>query len=68
MVDLEKKQWNCVNLEADKANGFRKFLGDSGIKYESSEFGNLIHFEVMVGSKEREMCDSYLSREEKTHG
>lgn len=56
-----KREWNCVNLNREEADLFRKFLRDAEIAYEPSEMGEFIHFEVFVNEQERTRCDAFLS-------
>ena len=56
------RNWNSVNLTKQDAYSFRTFLSNNKIRFETSENGNLIHFEVLVNDEERKVCDDFLSR------
>ncbi len=57
----DNRQWHNVELENGKeSDEFRHFLNKNKIKFETSGAGNLVHFEVLVNTKEMESCDLYL--------
>lgn len=55
------KDWGSVNLTKEYADLFREFLINNEICFETSENGNLVHFEVLVDGEEQEACDKFLS-------
>ena len=55
------RRWHNVELEnGTEADGFRQFLKDNGIRFETSGAYNLVHFEVLVNTEEMESCDTFL--------
>lgn len=53
-------KWMGVDIEKETAPQFKRFLFEKGIRYESSENGNLIHFEVFVNSEETSICNDFI--------
>ena len=56
------RRWLNVELERDDADKLRVFLRQSGIKYETSEAGNLIHFECLMDKVDEEFANGFLDR------
>lgn len=54
------RKWMGVDIERKTAPQFKRFLFEKGIKYEPSENGNLIHFEVFVNSEETSICNDFI--------
>lgn len=54
------RNWYNVELAKDSAGKFKEFLRDYHIKFESSECGNLIHFEVFCNRLEMETANKFL--------
>ena len=54
------RKWMGVDIEKETAPQFKRFLFEKGIRYESSENGNLIHFEVFVNSEETSICNDFI--------
>lgn len=49
-----------VDIEKETAPQFKRFLFEKGIRYESSENENLIHFEVFVNKEEISICNDFI--------
>lgn len=56
------KKWHNVELNHAESDGFRKFLKDNAIKYETSAADNMVHFEVLVDNDEMEKCDTFIGQ------
>lgn len=55
------KRWLNVELnKGEESDGFKGFLRQSGIKYETSEAGNLIHFECLMDRVDEEFANDFL--------
>ena len=54
------KRWLNTELAKDEARRFKEFLRDSHIKYETSEAGNLIHFECLMDNLEKTRANDFL--------
>lgn len=59
-----ERKWLSVEFTKDEATSFKAELDSVGIKYESSECFNLIHFEVFVNKEEQAFIDTYLDIKE----
>lgn len=55
------RDWYSVNLPKEMADKFHLFLRTLDIRYEPSEDGDTIHFEVFASENERVSCDRFLS-------
>lgn len=54
------KRWLNTELQDDEARRFKGFLRDYGIKYETSQAGNLVHFECLMDVAEEASANGFL--------
>ncbi len=55
------RRWMNTELErGEESERFKEFLRQSSIKYETSEAGNLIHFECLMDSVDQEFANRFL--------
>lgn len=54
------KIWQYVELTHDEARGFRAFLKEMDIKFETSECFNNILFSIFGDETELDFCEQYL--------
>lgn len=54
------RNWMSINLNRKYSDDFRRFLREKSIRYETSENGYLIHFEVLVSKDEEIECNDFL--------
>lgn len=54
------RRWLWINLDPLKADAYKVFLKAHRIKFETSGYGNLIHFECHVSWDEYDACDEFL--------
>lgn len=55
------KLYKNVELNKNDADKLRVFLKDNKIKFETSEAGKLIHFEILVNKFEEEKINKFLN-------
>ena len=55
-----EKRWLSTELPKDMAWNFKVWLRDNGIKFEPSEAGNLIHFEVFMDRDEAQRANDFI--------
>ena len=55
-----EKRWLSTELPKDMAWKFKVWLRDNGIKFEPSEAGNLIHFEVFMDRDEAQRANDFI--------
>lgn len=58
---IQSKQWFNVELTKDDATRFRNFCKGYGVKFETSQAGNLVHFEVLCDLYDLKTLDSFLA-------
>ena len=56
------RRYMNVELEPGEADLFRAHLRDFGAKYEASQAGNLIHFEVLTDEVDRYFINGFLEK------
>lgn len=54
------RTWCNVELKPAEAKRFKEYCRDMHLQYETSEAGNLIHFEVNVNAEEAKAADEFL--------
>lgn len=54
------RRWLNIELPRETAKRFRGFLRDIHVNFETSEAGNLIHFEVLVTRTEEREINKFL--------
>lgn len=54
------KKWVNTDIPKDLAGRFKEFLRDFHIKYETSENGDDIHFEVYADEKEIAKANAFI--------
>ena len=54
------RRYMNVELEPHEADSLRAYLRGFGIAYETSQAGNLIHFEVLTDEVDRYFIDRFL--------
>lgn len=54
------KVYKNVDLSKDDSNKLKEFLKNNKIKFETSGFGHLVHFEVLVNSIEENKVNNFL--------
>ena len=59
LIDGERK-WVSCELPRETAESFKVFLRKANLRYEPSECGNLIHFEVYADPAEVKAADAFL--------
>ena len=60
MSDALGRKWLNVELYPSEAEEFRGFLKEFGIKYESSQAGNMVHFECLVDEIDEYFANRFL--------
>lgn len=55
------RKWLNVELSQADANELKDFLNDNDIEFESSEYYDKIHFEVLVNKYEKEAVNDFLN-------
>lgn len=58
----DERTWLSAEMDKDLAEKFKGYLREIGLKYESSEAGNLIHFEVHVTHEEAKAVNEWIDR------
>lgn len=56
-----EKKWCRCDLPKEVAGRFKEFCRDFHLKFETSENGNDIHFEVLCTEKEMRMANAFIS-------
>ena len=59
MVD---RVWKNVELKKNVAGRFKEYCRDMHLKYETSEAGEYIHFEVLVSAEELRDANEFLDK------
>lgn len=62
-MDKLGRQWLNVELEPQEAQEFKAFLRGAGIKHETSQAGNLIHFECLMDYADKAFAEAFLNSE-----
>lgn len=65
ILDLEKKmgvlkEWHSVEMTKDLAEKFKVYLYENKLKYEPSEAGQLVHFEVLMNNDESIAANKWI--------
>lgn len=55
-----KRKWVNTELPKETAGRFKECLRDYHMNFETSEVGNMIHFEVLASEKEMEILNQFL--------
>ena len=55
------RQWYSIELEKELAERFKEYCRDMRLTYETSEAGNLIHFEVCASEPEMLAANNWLN-------
>lgn len=55
-----EKKWCRCDLPKEVAGRFKEFCRDFHLKFETSENGDDIHFEVLVSEKEMKMANAFI--------
>lgn len=55
------KQWYSTELEKELAGRFKEYCRDMHLTYETSEVGNLIHFEVYASESQMINANGFLN-------
>lgn len=58
----DERTWLSAEMDKDLAEKFKGYLREIGLKYESSEAGNLIHFEVYMNQKEMTEANDWINK------
>lgn len=58
---MEKRVYKNVELKKDIAGRFKEYCRDMHLKFEPSEAGEYIHFEVFVNKDELRNANEFLS-------
>lgn len=53
-------RWYSTELPKATANKFRDYCQENHITFETSEVGNLIHFEVLMDEDKKERADHFI--------
>lgn len=57
-----ERTWLSAEMDKDLAEKFKGYLRELGLKYEPSEVGNLVHFEVHVTHEEAKVANEWIDR------
>lgn len=57
---MEIRKWCNCDLPKNVAGRFKEFCRDFHLKYETSENGDDIHFEVLVNEKEFRQANAFI--------
>lgn len=60
MKTATERQYLNVELKKDVARRFNGYCRDMHLKFETSECGEYIHFEVLVDEKEEKEANDFL--------
>ena len=61
LAEPVKRNWRNVELKGNNVGRFAEYCRDMHLKYETSETGEYIHFEVLVSEEELEKANKFLS-------
>lgn len=56
------RKWVNVELKRDVADKLRLYCKVKGVKFETSEADNLIHFELYLNDAEQKQAQCFLDR------
>lgn len=56
------RTWMSTELPTETAGRFKEYCRDMHLKYEASEAGDLIHFEVKCSVTEAADADEFIDR------
>ena len=55
------REYKNVELKKEVAGKFKEYCRDMHLKFETSEVGDCIHFEVLVNDEELRKANDFLS-------
>lgn len=58
---MADRVWKNVELKKSVSGRFKEYCRDMHLKYETSEAGEYIHFEVLVSDEELSKANEFLS-------
>ena len=57
---MEAREWKNVELKKNVADRFKEYCRDMHLKFDPSEAGEYIHFEVLVNEDELRNANEFL--------